>query len=94
MVSSRMWVHSLALLGGLRIQSCHKQWHRLQTWLRSGVAVAVAGICSSGSDPSLRTSICLKCRKERKKGWKGGKKGGIKKKEEEEAMTSRKEMGF
>ena len=33
-VSMKMWVHSLALLSGLRIQHCHK------LWLGSGVAAA------------------------------------------------------
>ena len=37
---SRVW--SLALLSGLRIQSCHELWCRLQTQLGSGVAVALA----------------------------------------------------
>ena len=37
----RWWVHSLALLSGLRIQRCHELWHRLQTPLGSGIAVAV-----------------------------------------------------
>ena len=32
---------SLALLTGLRIQCCHELWCRSQTWLRSGIAVAV-----------------------------------------------------
>ena len=34
-------VQSLALLSGLRIQRCHELWFRLQTWLGSGIAVAV-----------------------------------------------------
>ena len=29
-------------LSGLRIQCCRELWYRLQTWLGSGVAVAVA----------------------------------------------------
>ena len=40
----------------------------MQTWLRSGVAVAVAGSCSSDWTPSLGTSV--RCRggpKEKKK---------------------------
>ena len=37
----RLWVQSLALLSGLGIQGCHELWCRLQTQLRSGVAVAV-----------------------------------------------------
>ena len=30
------------LLSGLRIRRCHKLWCRLQTWLGSDIAVAVA----------------------------------------------------
>ena len=39
-----------------------KLWCRLQTWLGSGVAVAVvwAGSCSSDSPTSLGTSICCR----------------------------------
>ena len=33
LVSMRMWVRSLALLGGLRIQHCHELWCRLHTQL-------------------------------------------------------------
>lgn len=36
-----MWVQSLVLLSGLRIQHCHELWCKLQMWLVSGVAVAV-----------------------------------------------------
>ena len=36
----RLWVRSLVLLSRLRIQHCHELWCRLQTLLRSGVAVA------------------------------------------------------
>ena len=35
-------VQSLASLSGLRIRRCHELWCRSQTWLRPGVAVAVA----------------------------------------------------
>ena len=47
----------LASLSGLRIRHCHKLWHRLQMWLRSGIAVAVvqAGSCSSDLTPSPGT---------------------------------------
>ena len=41
LVSMRMQVRSLASLSGLRIWHCCEQWCRLQTWLRSWVAVAV-----------------------------------------------------
>ena len=37
-----IWVQYLASLSGLRNQLCHKLWYRLQTQLRSGIAVAVA----------------------------------------------------
>ena len=30
----------MASLSGLRIQHCHKLWHRSQMWLRSRIAVA------------------------------------------------------
>ena len=35
-------VRALALLSGLRIRRCRELWCRLQTWLRSRVAVALA----------------------------------------------------
>ena len=38
-VSRRIWVQSLALLGGSRIRCCRE--HRSQMWFRSGIAVAV-----------------------------------------------------
>ena len=38
----RLRVRSLASLSGLRLQHCHELWYRLQTQLRSSVAVAVA----------------------------------------------------
>ena len=38
----RLWVRSLALFSGLRIQRCHELWCGSQTWLGSCVAVAVA----------------------------------------------------
>ena len=58
-----MWVQSVALLSGLTIRRCHELWCRLQSWLGSGVAmaVAVAGSCSSDLTPSLGTSICPRC---------------------------------
>ena len=37
----RLWVRSLASLSRLRIQWCCEMWCRLQTWLGSGIAVAV-----------------------------------------------------
>ena len=41
-VSMRLQVRSLVLLSGLRIQRCRELWSRSQTWLGSGMAVAVA----------------------------------------------------
>ena len=38
----RLWVRSLPLLSGLRIQCCHKLWCRSQMRLGSRVAVALA----------------------------------------------------
>ena len=57
----RMQVGSLASLSGLRIQRYCELWCRLQMQLRSGVAVAVAGLYSSDWTPSLGTSICRGC---------------------------------
>ena len=58
-----------ASLSGLRIQRCHELWCRLQTWFRFRVAVAMvqASSCSSGSTPSLGTSICCRGPKKKKK---------------------------
>jgi len=68
----RTQVPSLALLSGLRIWLCGKPWCRSQRQLKSRVAMAVAGSCSSNSAPTLRTSICHRCgptkvKKKRKK---------------------------
>ena len=48
------------LLSGVRIRHCPGVWCSSQTWLESGVAVAVvyAGGYSSDSTPSVGTSIC------------------------------------
>ena len=54
----RMQIQSLALLSGLGIRRCCELLCRLQTQLRSGVAVAVASGYSSDLTPSLGTSIC------------------------------------
>ena len=63
LVSTRMWVWSLALLSGLRIRLSHELWCRSQTWLRSLIAVAVVvdGSCSSNSKPSLGIFMCHGC---------------------------------
>ena len=39
--TGRLQVQSLASLSGLRIRHCGELWCRLQTQLRSGIAVAV-----------------------------------------------------
>ena len=59
----RTQVRSLASLSGFRIWRCLELLRRVQTWLRSGVAVAVveSGGYSSDSTPSLETSICRRC---------------------------------
>ena len=59
----RLRVRSLALLSGLRIWCCCELWCRLQTWFRSGIAVAVAQASGYSSDltPSLGTSVCRGC---------------------------------
>ena len=65
-----LWVRSLALLSRLKIWRCRELWCRLQTWLRSGVTVAVVQTSSYSSDwtPSLGTSMCHGCcPKEQKK---------------------------
>ena len=56
----RLQVRSLASHSGLRIRRCHELWWRLETWLGSGVAVALeeAGGYNSNSTPSLGISIC------------------------------------
>ena len=48
------------LIQWVGIWCCHELWYRSETWLGSGVAVAVvqAGTCSSDLTPSLGTSIC------------------------------------
>ena len=65
----RLRVQSLALLSRLRIWHCRELRYRLQTWLRSLIAVAVvqAGSRSSDSTPSLRTSICHRCSPKKQK---------------------------
>ena len=56
----------------IRIRHCHKLQCRLQTWLGSHVAVAVASSCSSDSTPSPGTFICqgvaVKRRKKKRHG--------------------------
>ena len=80
--SMRSQVWSLASLGGLRIWHCHELWCRLQTRLRSGIAVVVAkaSSCSSDLTPSLGISICCKCGPKKKRNNKDKKKQKKKKK--------------
>ena len=61
----RLWVQSLALLSGLKIQRCLELWCRSKTRLGSGIAVALAQAGSYSSDwtSSLGTSKCLKRQK-------------------------------
>jgi len=58
----RLWVWSLALLSGLRIQHCHEPWCRSKMWLGSRIAVTVAEASSCGSDstPGPENSICCR----------------------------------
>ena len=58
--SVRMWVQSLVLPSGLRIQCCSKLQHRSQMWLKSGVALAVvwASSCRSDLTSGPGTSMC------------------------------------
>ena len=69
LVSTRIWVWSLASLSGLRICYYCKPWHGSQIWLRSRIAVAVAYTvsCYSNVTPSLGTSICHRCSPKKKK---------------------------
>ena len=53
LASMRMQVQSLTSLSGLRIWHCLELWCRLQTWLRSDVAVAVVQASSYSSDSTL-----------------------------------------
>ena len=59
----------MASLNGLRIWCCHELCCRLQTRLRSGIAMAVAMASNYDSDftPSLETSICCGCSPKRQK---------------------------
>ena len=65
----RFRVRSLASLTRFKIWHCRELWCRSQTWLISGVAVALAQACSSSSywTPSLGTSICCRCGPEKTK---------------------------
>ena len=69
LVSMRTQVRSLATLSGLMIWRRHELHCRWQTWLGSGIDVAVvqAGSSSSNSTPSLGTSMCHSCGPEKPK---------------------------
>ena len=64
----RTQVGSLASLDGLSIWHYRELWYRSQTWLGSGIAVAVAGGCGSDSAPSLGPSVCGPRKEGRKEG--------------------------
>ena len=59
-VSLRVQVQPLASLSEWGIQHHRGRWCRLQTWLRSRIAVAVvkASSCSADPTPNLATYIC------------------------------------
>ena len=88
----RMQFQSQASVSGLRIQRCPALWCRSQMWLSSGVALAVAGSCSSNSTLSLGISTCHGCspkktkegRKEKRKQGREGRKKERKKRRKEE----------
>ena len=71
----RTWVQSLASLSGLRIWRCHELWCRLQTWLGSCVAVAVAKLAVTAPigplawEPPYVVGVALKRQKKKKKEW-------------------------
>ena len=69
LASIRTQVQSLASLSELRIWHCGELWCRLQTWLGSHVAVAVAlsSSYSSNSTPSLGTFVCYSAALKRQK---------------------------
>ena len=60
LVSMRMWVWSLALRGGLRIQRCYKLWCRSQLGLGSCIAVAAAPIWLLAWELPYASSVALK----------------------------------
>ena len=64
----RLQVQSLTSLSGLRISCFREPWCGSQTWLGSGLAVAMveAGSCSPNETPSLGTSMCRGCSPKKK----------------------------
>ena len=69
LVSTRTQVWSLALLSGLRICSCRELWCRLQTWLGScdAVAVATVPIWPLAWEPPYVSSTAWKQQKKKRK---------------------------
>jgi len=71
----RLWVRSLALLRGLRIQCCHELWYRSQMWLRSCVAMAVCRLAAVALirplawEPPCAASVALKSKKKKVKNY-------------------------
>ena len=65
-VSMRMWFQSLASLSGLRIWPCCERWCRLQTWLGSCGAIAVAPIRPLAWKLPYATDAALKSQKKKK----------------------------
>ena len=65
----RIPVQSLALLNGLRIRHCCELWCGLQTWLGSGIAVAVVAVIAQiqplAWEPPYVTGVALKGKKQR-----------------------------
>ena len=64
----RLWVRSLALLRGLRIQHCRELWCKLQIWLRSCISVAVAALIRPLAwDPPYVLGVALKSQRKKEK---------------------------
>ena len=65
----RLWVRSLTSLSGLKIQRCPELWYKLQTWLRSGIAVALCRLAVTAQigplawEPSFALGVALKWQK-------------------------------
>ena len=84
-VSVTMQVRSLVSLSGLRIQLCHKLWHRSQMRLGYSAAVAVAQASAAAPIQPLTnelpyaTAVALKRKRKRKERRKEGREGGRKK---------------
>jgi len=63
----RLRVRSLPLLSGLMIQRCCELWCRLQTWLGSCIAVALAPIRPLAWEPPYATGAAQEMAKDKKK---------------------------